>query len=163
MGKDKAISLFLLIMSAPNFTYAGTLGTAGVGPETKTFEVASGTTASISIGDVVVVTAGYAAKVANGGMASAGKYGLAVSNSNETSSVAGQVDVQFTPVGLVVKGTYNATGTQSQLFTGFKLAVSAGVQTVDLSNAGVATLWTYSVPAAVSTTTVGHVVLPWAV
>jgi hypothetical protein len=150
-------------MAAPNFTYAGTLGPAGVGPETKTFQVASGTTASISIGDAVVVTAGYAAKVANAGMASAGKYGLAVSASNETASVAGVVDVQFTAVGLVVKGTYNATATQSQLYTGFKLAVSAGVQTVDLSNAGVATLWTYSGTGLISTTTTGHVVLPWAV
>lgn len=150
-------------MSAPNFTYAGTLGTAGVGPETKTFVVNSGTTSSIAIGDVVVVTAGYAAKVANGGMAAAGKYGLAVSGSNETSSAVGSVDIQFTPVGLVVKGIYSTTGSQAQLFTGFKIAVSTGVQTVDLANAGVATLWTYSVPAVISPTTVGHVVLPWAV
>jgi hypothetical protein len=163
VGKDKAISLFLLIMASPNFTYSGTLGTAGVGPETKTFEVASGTTASIAIGDVVVVTAGYAAKVANGGMTSAGKYGLAVSASTETSSAVGIVDVQFTPVGLIVKGIYSTTATQSQLFTGFKIAVSGAVQTVDLGNAGVATLWTQANPAVVSTTTLGHVVLPWAV
>jgi hypothetical protein len=150
-------------MAAPNFTYAGTLGTSGVGPETKTFQVASGTTASIAIGDVVVVSAGYAAKVANGGMASAGKYGLAVSASTETSSAAGTVDVQFTPVGLVVKGTLSTTPSQSNLYSGFKIAVSAGVQTIDLGNSGVATLWTYSGTGLVSTTTLAHAVLPWAV
>jgi hypothetical protein len=150
-------------MAAPNFNYSGTIGGSGVTPETKTFEVASGTTSSIAIGDIVVVAAGFAAKVANGGMAAAGKYGLAVSVSTETSSAVGTVDVQFCPAGLIIKGLYSTTATQSQLFTGFKIAVSGAAQTIDLANAGVATLWTQANPAIVSTTTLGHAVLPWAV
>lgn len=146
-------------MSAPNFTYAGTIGGSGVTPEVKTFSVASGTTSSILIGDIVVVTAGFAAKVANAGMAAAGKYGLAVSGSNETSTVAGTVDVQFTPVGLFVNGTFNGSVVQANLFTGFKIAVSGATQTVDLGNAGVATAWSF----IAATPTKGQVVLPWAV
>ncbi len=161
MGRDKAISLFLLIMAAPNFTYAGTVGTAGVGPETKTFAVDAGAVQSINIGDAVVVTAGLAAKVANGGMASSGKYGLAVSNSTDTVSADGTVDVQFTPVGLIVNGIASGVPSEANLFTPFKLAVSAGVQTVDLGNVGVATLW--SKTPLPSTTTSVQVVLPWAV
>lgn len=147
-------------MSA-NFTYAGTLGTAGVGPETKTFDVASGAAASITIGDAVVVTAGFAAKVANTGMTSAGKYGLAVSTSTDTVGAAGTVDVMFTPVGLIVNGVASGIATQSQLYTPFRMAVSAGVQTVDLTTPGVGTLWS-STPY-VTGSTACQVILPWAV
>lgn len=144
-----------------NFTYAGTLGTAGVGPETKTFDVAAGALNSISVGDAVVVTAGFAAKVANTGMTTAGKYGLAITTSTDTVGAAGTVDVMFTPVGLIVNGVASGIATQSQLFTPFRLAVSAGVQTVDLTTPGVGTLWS-STPF-VSGTTATQVVFPWAV
>ncbi len=161
MGRDKAISLFLLIMAAPNFTYAGTLGTSGVGPETKTCNVASGTTASIAIGDAVIVTAGYAAKVANTGMTSAGKYGLAVAPSTETASAIGSCDVQFCPSGLIVNGIASGIPSIANLFTPFRIAVSAGVQTLDLTTPGVGTLWS-PLPTP-STTTSVQVVFPWAV
>jgi hypothetical protein len=148
-------------MSVQNFTYAGCLGGGGVIPETKTFAVELGAVQSINIGDAVVVTAGLAAKVANGGMAAAGKFGRAVSNSTDTVGADGVVDVQFCPGGLVCNGVANGIPTEANLFTGFKLAVAAGVQTVDLGNAGVATLW--SPTPLPSTTTSVQVVFPWAV
>ncbi len=161
MGKDKAISLFLLIMAVPNFTFAGTIGGSGVTPETKTFAVVAGVLQSINIGDAVVVTAGYAAKVANTGMTNAGKYGLAVSNSSDTVAAAGSVDVQFTPVGLIVNGIASGVPSIANLFTPFRMANSAGVQTLDLGTPGVGTLW--SPTSAPSTTTSVQVVFPWAV
>ena len=148
-------------MSSQNFQYAGTLGTGGVGPATKTFAVDAGAVQSINLGDLVVVTAGLAAKVANAGMASAGKYGLAVSNSTDTVGADGTVDVMFTPVGLIVTGTASGIPTEANLFTPFKINVSSGVQTVDLSDVGVATLW--SPTPLPSATTQVQIVLPWAV
>ena len=157
-------------MATQNFQYAGTQGGGGVTPATRTFAVASGGTSTVSIGDIVVCSAGYAAKVADGGMASTGKFGLAVSTSTDTASAAGSVDVMYCPAGLLVNGTLSTSASQSNVFAGFKIAVSAGVQKVDLGNSGVATLTAVGAPGTQSsivanavTLTQGLIALPWAV
>jgi len=114
-----------------NFKYAGTVG--GASPETKTFDVAAGTTASMPIGSHVTVANGYAALTGNGGGTTAGRYGLAVSNSNETSGAAGTVDVMFCPAGLILEGTATtpANLAAAVLFDKVTIDVSGTTQTVD--------------------------------
>ena len=143
-----------------NFQYHGTLG--GVSPAAETFKVDSGTTSSIKLGDLFVVTAGYAVALADGGMASAGKYALATSDSTETSSAAGVVDGQYCPSGLQVIGKATTPGnlTQALMFTDVSVDVSAGVITIDEnSGSGVLTMHSFD------NTTDGHVVadVPWTV
>ena len=115
-----------------NFTYAGTVG--GVSPESKTFAVASGAAASISIGDLVVIANGYAAKVADGGGVNTSNfYGLATTTSTDTASANGVVNVTFCPSGLIVQGiaTTPANLTAAVLYDKVTIDVSGSTQTVD--------------------------------
>jgi hypothetical protein len=116
-----------------DFRYVGTVN--GAEPTERDFNVVAGTTASIAIGDVVVIANGYAAKVADGGCAAAGFYGLATSASDETAAANGTVRVQFV-VGdaLIVRGAPTTASNLAAaiLFDRVSMDVDGnGVQTVD--------------------------------
>jgi len=95
--------------------------------------VVSGTDASIAIGDPVVYANGYWAKVANGGGASAGLYGVAASASTETSGADGLVTVKYHPTGLVVRGAPTTAGNLAQPILGDLVTfdVADGTVTID--------------------------------
>ena len=119
-----------------DFTYQGTQD--GVEPTQSEFDVASGTTASIAIGDVVVMANGFAAKVADGGCNAIGVYGLAVSASDETAAAAGTVSVVHHPNGLVLRGAPSGTPAAANVFDPVSMDVDGGtgVQTVDENDTG---------------------------
>lgn len=114
-----------------NFTYQGTIG--GSTPEVKTFAVASGSAATITQGDLVVIANGYAAKVGNGGGTTGGLYGWALTTSTDTASAAGVVDVLFSPVGILLEGTATtpANLAAAVLYDKVTIDVSGATQTVD--------------------------------
>ena len=119
-----------------NFTYLGTVD--GSQPIQETFDVASGTAAALLVGNLVVMTNGYAANVADGGASTAGFYGLVVKRSTETAAAAGTVDVIYSPKGLRLRGVPT---TASNLATAIKfdrvtIDVSGTTQTVDENDAG---------------------------
>ena len=147
-----------------DFQYVGTLG--GVAYETRTIDVVAGTTASISIGDLVTVANGYAAKVANGGCAADGRYGLAMSDSTETTTADGSVQVIFCPSGLLVMGAATTPGNLAQgvLYDRVTLDVTAGVQTVDENDPnGVLTIFPYDNDTDFPNDTQVVVSVPWQV
>lgn len=145
-----------------NFEYKGTID--GSTPNSRVFDVASGTTASISIGDLVVVADGYAAKVANGGGTTGGRYGLARSASTETTTAAGSVQVDFSPVGLVLQGVATTPGNLATAFKFDKVTidVSGATQTVDENDTtnGGCTLWDF-VGTDYTTTGKCQIVVAW--
>ena len=100
--------------------------------------VASGGAATIEAGDVVVYANGYWAKVADGGAATAGQYGLAVEASDETASADGLVTVLYHPAGLLVRGTPTTVGNLALAIIGDRVTmdVASGNQTVDENDAG---------------------------
>lgn len=114
-----------------NFVYAGTVG--NVSPEVRTFDVAAGSAASITQGDLVVIANGFAAKVANGGGTTGGLYGHALTTSTDTASAAGTVTVLYSPSGLLLEGTATtpANLAAAVLFDKVTIDVSSGTQTVD--------------------------------
>lgn len=145
-----------------DFIYKGVLG--GSEPEERTFDVVAGGTATIAIGDIVAIANGYAAKVADGGMAAGnGLYGLAISDSDETATAAGTVKVQYSPCGLVVQGTATTPGNLAAgvLFDKVTIDVDgSGNQTVDENDAGAALIYSF-VGATYATTGLVKVVLPF--
>ena len=132
-----------------DFRYVGTVN--GAEPTERDFAVAAGGTATIAIGDVVVIANGYAAKVADGGANAAGFYGLAISASDETATADGTVRVQFV-VGdaLIVRGAPTTAGNLAAaiLFDRVSMDVDGnGVQTVDENDPGAAyalLIWDYN-------------------
>ena len=117
-----------------DFTPIGTLnGTEAV---TRTFRVdASGSGLTISKGDLVILdtTAGYVKKAGDGAASTSRWVGLAVSDSDETGSVDGTVEVLFSPSGLIVRGQATTVGNLVDAIelTLVTLDVSGGVQKVD--------------------------------
>ena len=117
-----------------DFTAIGTLnGTEAV---TKKFDVKAGAAISIQKGDLVIVdgsNAGYAAKAANGASSTARWIGIAESDSDDTASADGTVQVLFSPSGLIVRGlpTTAANLAQAIKLTRVTLDVASGVQKVD--------------------------------
>ena len=144
-----------------DFTYAGTLD--GVEATERNFNVASGSAASIDVGDLVLVANGYAAKMTDGqGTAGNLLIGLAQSISTDTASADGAVKVLFSTSGLVVRGlaTTAANLTTAVLFDKVTIDVAAGVQKVDENDAGAIMVWRY--PTSTPTTDgIVEVVLPW--
>ena len=117
-----------------DFRTVGTMD--GSQPVTRTFDVKSGAAASIAVGDLVVVdggNAGYVAGAGNGAASTSTWIGRAVSTSTDTASADGVVDVEFSPAGLIVRGTPTTPGNLAQAIKGTKvtLDVSGGTQTVD--------------------------------
>ena len=145
-----------------NFSYAGVVG--GGSPEERTFDVASGTTASIAIGDVVVVADGYAALVSNGGGTTGQRLGLAKSASTETSTAAGTVLVDFAPQGLIVRGkaTTPSNLATALLFDKVTIDVSGSTITIDENDTtnGACTIWRL-IGTDYTTTGLIDAVLPW--
>lgn len=129
----------------------------------REFNVASGTTASIAIGDLVVVDNGFAAKVANGGCGAGNIFvGIAISASDETAGTAGTVQVMYHPSGLIVEGIATTPGNLVAGVLFDKVTVDVGVtgdQTIDENDAGALTIW----EIFDDSTTTGRVrvVLPW--
>lgn len=143
-----------------DFTYRGVLG--GGEPEHKTFSVASGAANSISVGDIVEIANGYAAKSANGGCAAGNILtGLAISESTDTVAADGAVDVLFHPSGLIVEGlaTTAANLVTGVIFDKVTLDVAGGTQKVDENDAGA--LLIYELDSDSATTGVVRVVLPF--
>lgn len=143
-----------------DFTYRGVLG--GGEPEHKTFDVASGAANSISVGDIVVIANGYAAKVADGGCAAGNILtGLAVSESTDTVAAAGTVDVLFHPSGLIVEGLATTPGNlvAGVVYDKVTVDVSGGVQKIDENDAGAVLI--YELDSDSATTGIVRVVLPF--
>lgn len=117
-----------------DFETIGVVG--GEQPEIDTFEVKSGTTASIAVGDLITIddsNPGYVKKAANGASSSLRWVGRAVTASDETASADGTVEVEYHPSGLIVRGLPTTAGNLAQAIknTLVTLDVSTGVQTVD--------------------------------
>lgn len=115
-----------------DFRTVGTMD--GSQPVTRIFDVEAGSAGSIAVGDLVTAgNAGYVAKGANGAANSVVWIGKAVSDSNETASANGTVEVEFSPAGLIVRGKPTTAGNLAQAIIGTKvtLDVSSGTQTVD--------------------------------
>lgn len=119
-----------------NFSYQGTVD--GVQPTEQEFDVASGTTASISVGDIVTIANGYAAFTADDGCTTDGLHGLAVEDSDETTTAAGKVKVLYSTSGLKLRGVPNTASNLATaiLFDRVTIDVSSTTQTVDEDDAG---------------------------
>lgn len=132
-----------------DFTAIGTLnGTEAV---TKEFDVKSGAAISIQKGDLVIVdgsNAGYVKKAADGAANTARWIGIAESDSDDTASADGTVQVLFSPSGLLVRGlpTTAANLTQAIKLTLVTLDVASGVQKVDENDTtnGVLAVYAYN-------------------
>jgi len=131
-----------------DFKTIGTLD--GGAPVVRTFDVKSGSAASIAIGDLVIVdggNAGYVAKAGDGAASTSRWIGKAVTTSTDTASADGVVDVEFHPSGLVVRGLATTPGNFAQAIknTRVTLDVSGGVQKVDENDTvnGVLTILAY--------------------
>ena len=124
--------------------------------------VASGTTSSITYGDLCAYANGYWAKCADTEAASAGKYGIAQSTSTETASAAGLVKVAYHPSGLLAKFAPTTPANLAQAVLGDKvnINVSGGVQTVNEDGSGVLTIAAYNATSGAETVTV---VVPYAI
>lgn len=142
-----------------DFKFAGTMN--GTAAETREFAVASGAAASIAIGDLCEVANGYAAKVADGGASSNGRFGLAVTTSTDTAAADGVVQLMFSPTGLIVEGTAAGSVATAEEFDRVTLDVDgSGNQTVDEDDAnGVLTI----VKVVDSTNNIVQVSVPWQV
>ena len=120
-----------------NFEIRGAMG--GQQPSVRSFVVASGTDSSIKEGDAVVLSAGAAALIPNGGAVAAdkAKYGLALRDSNETAGADGSVEVAFAPEGLVVRGKVTNAGNLSEasVLTSCTIDLVGDVQTIDEDDA----------------------------
>lgn len=133
-----------------------TKGTVDGSPTvTQTFAVVAGGVATIAIGDIVVAANGYAAKVADGGAATAGLYGKAITASDETASANGTVVVEYSPAGLIVEGdaTTPSNIATAILFDLVTLDVDgSGNQTLDENDAGNGILRVWSFESDATTT-----------
>jgi len=117
-----------------DFTAIGTLN--GTEATTRTFRVdASGSGLTISKGDLVILdtTAGYVKKAGDAAASTSRWVGLAVSDSDETGTVDGTVEVLFSTGGLIVRGKPTTVGNLAAAIelTLVTLDVTAGVQTID--------------------------------
>ncbi len=146
-----------------NFLYRGVVG--GGSPETKTVDVvASGSGYTIKIGDLVEVLNGYAVKVADGEGATGKMFALAISDSTETGSVNGTVDIQYAPQGLILEGTATTPKNLSAatLYDKVTIDVSGAVQTVDENDPGSYAVCIYKYPKSdYATTGTIWVTVPW--
>ena len=120
-----------------NFEIRGAMG--GQQPSVRSFVVASGTDSSIKQGDIVVLSAGAAVLVPNGGASAAdkSKFGLALRDSNETAGADGSVEVAFATEGLVVRGKATTAGnlSESSVLTACTVDLVGAVQTIDEDDA----------------------------
>ena len=139
-------------------------GTSDVtsGSSVKDSAVASGAVGSITAGDICVYADGYWAKSADGGVASAGKYGLAKSTSTDTASADGLVVMEYSSKGLLIKGDMTTAANLAQGILGDRvtLDVASSIQKVDENDPnGVLTIVDYDNAVAGSETIT--VVLPY--
>lgn len=132
-----------------NFTLIGTLD--GSQPIEREFAVVAGTTSSCLVGDLVVCTNGYAAKVADDGIQTDGIYALVTELSTETATADGVVKAVFSPVGLVLRGkpTTASNLATAIVYDRVTIDVSGTTQTVDENDAagGVVTILDYNATA----------------
>lgn len=129
------------------------------GTSVKDSAVVAGTTSSIKAGDLCVYANGYWARSANGGAATAGKYGIAQTTSTETASADGLVKVKFHPSGLLASALANTSGNLAQGVLGDRVTLddTGTVQSIDENDAsGVLTVVNYD-----AATGIVQVVVPW--
>jgi hypothetical protein len=125
----------------------------GATPDVLTLAVKSGTTATVKMGDLIVVdasNAGYVSKAPNGASSTLTWVGVALGASDETTSADGTVDVRVSKAGLVVELDATTPSNLAQALIGTKvtLDVSGGVQKVDENDTsnGILTILSYASP-----------------
>lgn len=104
-------------------------------PSAETYDVKAGTAASIKAGQLVIVdgsNAGYVKLAPNGTSNTSTFVGLTATDSDETASADGTVQVyDVTGIRLVGQATTTGNLAQSVKLTSVTLDVTSGVQTID--------------------------------
>jgi hypothetical protein len=124
-------------------------GWGGAQPVVREFAVdAGGAGATIAVGDLVTVdsTAGYVEKAPAGAANTVNWVGRAVTNSTETASVDGVVEVEYCPGGLIVRGAPTTPGNLAQSIIGTQVTLDGTApQTIDENDTsnGVLTVLAY--------------------